>query len=138
MTWAIATPVPDTNIRRWLTELAHLVTDAMRVTRRQSPPKPRPHHAHCEAFIEDAALATSCRGRHRPPTKVANRDSVSARRRRSGLARRGGVNRLDGQRLRDDVRDLLNRRRPGSLRQRQRDIDRPVDREPGSAALVGQ
>jgi hypothetical protein len=57
MTWAIATPVPDTNIRRWLTELAHVVTDAMRVTRRQSPPKPRPHHAHREAFIEDAAMA---------------------------------------------------------------------------------
>jgi hypothetical protein len=32
MTWAIATPVRDTNIRRWLTDLAHLVTDAMRVT----------------------------------------------------------------------------------------------------------
>jgi hypothetical protein len=37
--------------------LTHLVADAVRVTRRQSPPKPRPHYAHREAFIEDAAMA---------------------------------------------------------------------------------
>jgi hypothetical protein len=50
MPWAIATPVRDTNIRRWLTELAHLVTDAMRITRRQSSPKLRPYRAHREAL----------------------------------------------------------------------------------------
>jgi len=54
MTWAIATPLPHNNIRRWLIELARLASHA---PRRQSRPKPRPHPRHREAFIEDAALA---------------------------------------------------------------------------------
>jgi hypothetical protein len=54
MTWAIATPLPHNDIRRWLTELGHLVT---RTARRPSRPKQRRHHAQREAFIEDAAMA---------------------------------------------------------------------------------
>ncbi|MBP1820490.1 hypothetical protein [Mycobacterium sp. OAE908] len=55
MTWAIATPVPHTNIRRWLAEVARLVTHAFRSAPR--PPKPGPVHGHREPFIEDAAMA---------------------------------------------------------------------------------
>jgi hypothetical protein len=55
MTWAIATPVPHTNIRHWLAELAQVVTHAFRGTLRRSKPSPR--HARREAFIEDAAMA---------------------------------------------------------------------------------
>jgi hypothetical protein len=61
MTWAIATPLQHTNIRRWLTELAHFLAQATRAmaaspTRRQSP-TPRRYPAQREAFIEDAAMA---------------------------------------------------------------------------------
>ncbi|HEY6645631.1 MAG TPA: hypothetical protein VI217_00825 [Mycobacterium sp.] len=54
MTWAIATPVPHTSIRRWLIELTHLVTHVVRRPPRRKPP---PSIAHREAFIEDAAMA---------------------------------------------------------------------------------
>jgi hypothetical protein len=54
MTWAIATPLQHTNIRRWLAELAHLVAQA---TRRPSRPQPRRSIAQREAFIEEAAMA---------------------------------------------------------------------------------
>jgi len=55
MTWVIVTPVPHTNIRRWLAELVHLVTLAVRSAPRRA--RVRPVHAHREAFIEDAAMA---------------------------------------------------------------------------------
>jgi hypothetical protein len=56
MTWAIATPVQHTNIRRWLTDVAHFVAQAAQATRRQSRPRPR-SIAQREAFIEEAAMA---------------------------------------------------------------------------------
>jgi hypothetical protein len=54
MTWAIATPVPHTNIRRWLAELARLITHS---PRRESRPQPPPRPRLREAFIEEAAMA---------------------------------------------------------------------------------
>jgi hypothetical protein len=54
MTWAIATPLQHTNIQRWLAELAHLVTQAMR---RRSRPQPQRSIAHREPFVEEAAMA---------------------------------------------------------------------------------
>jgi len=54
------------------------------------------------------------------------------------LTRRRGVNRLGGQRFGDDVGDLLDGRRAGSLREGQRYIHRPVNGEPCAAALIGQ
>jgi hypothetical protein len=61
MTWAIATPLQHTNIRRWLVELAHLMVQARRAMaassiRRQAP-EPRRYIPQREAFIEDAAMA---------------------------------------------------------------------------------
>jgi hypothetical protein len=62
MTWAIATPLQHTNIRRWLAELAHLLAQATRAmavssTRGQSQSKPRRYPAQREAFVEEAAMA---------------------------------------------------------------------------------
>jgi hypothetical protein len=54
MTWVLVTPIPHTDIRRWLTEVAQLVTRALP---RQSRTKSRRFEAHREAFIEDAAMA---------------------------------------------------------------------------------
>jgi hypothetical protein len=55
MTWAIATPLQHSNIRRWLAELAHVVAEA---TRRQPRPQPRPRSiAQREPFVEEAAMA---------------------------------------------------------------------------------
>jgi hypothetical protein len=56
MTWAIATPLQHTNIRRWLAELAHLLTQA-NATRRESRPKPHNYPGQREPFIEEAAMA---------------------------------------------------------------------------------
>jgi hypothetical protein len=56
MTWAIATPLQQTNIRRWLTELAHLVADVT-CSDRLTQPGPRRYPAHHEPFIEDARMA---------------------------------------------------------------------------------
>ncbi|WP_110314926.1 hypothetical protein [Mycolicibacterium moriokaense] len=54
MTWAHATPLPHTNIRRWLAELARVFAHSPRRESRPKPPqRPRPR----EAFIEDAAMA---------------------------------------------------------------------------------
>ena len=55
MTWAIATPLGHINFRRWLAELAQLVTHPVGDARRR--PRQGPAHAHREPFIEEAAMA---------------------------------------------------------------------------------
>jgi hypothetical protein len=62
MTWAIATPLQHTNIRRWLAELAHLLAQATRAMavssiRRQTRPDRRRSISQREAFVEEAAMA---------------------------------------------------------------------------------
>jgi hypothetical protein len=62
MTWALATPLQHTNIRRWLAELAHFLAQATRAltvssTRRQSRPERHRSIAQREPFVEEAAMA---------------------------------------------------------------------------------
>ena len=94
------------------------------------------HHARLH---DDLDVSTDVGGQRRRLSNIVGhhgRDGAETRH-RPALAHRSRVDRRGRQRLCDRFGDGLDRRRPRSRRQCQGDVDRPVDRKPRAAALVG-